>query len=347
MNSIERVLTTFAHREPDRVPSWCGASAEFMHKVHSELGLDDDAWLLRIGDDFRRVKARDGGPEIPLSDGATCRTVFGVERHGMGYGQPINHPLSDATLDDVESYAWPDPAWVDVSSIKAETQRWNGDYAVLGGDWSPFFHDAIDLFGMERLYYAMVDEPELVDSVMQHMVDYYFESSRRVFDAADGSIDIFFIGNDFGSQRGPLLSVPLFRRFVLPHLARLVDLGRSYGLKTMLHCCGGIRPLIPSLIETGLDALHAVQPSCLGMDLRELKSEFGDRIVFNGAIDSHHVLIAGTPETVREHTCEVLEIMKPNGGYIAGASHDSILEETAVENVVAMFDAIREFGVYA
>jgi uroporphyrinogen-III decarboxylase len=82
------------------------------------------------------------------------------------------------------------------------------------------------------------------------------------------------------------------------------------------------------------------------MDLRRLKSRFGDRILLNGGIDSHHVLMEGTPATVREQTREVLEIMKPGGGYVAGASHDTILEETPVENVLAMFDAVAEFGTY-
>lgn len=84
MTPRERVLTTFDHREPDRVPVWCGASAEFQQKVRDELGLDEEAWLLRIRDDFRRVRAGDCGPEFALSPGATCRTVFGVERHGLG-----------------------------------------------------------------------------------------------------------------------------------------------------------------------------------------------------------------------------------------------------------------------
>jgi len=98
------------------------------------------------------------------------------------------------------------------------------------------------------------------------------------------------------------------------------------------------------MIEAGLDGLHAIQPSCYGMDLRKLKADFGDKILFNGAIDSHRVLIDGTPETVRAKTREVLDIMSPGGGYIAGASHDSILEETSVDNVLAMFDTIREYG---
>ena len=347
LTSRQRVRAVFAHDEPDRAPCWCGASPEFWSKAKAELQLDDEALRVRLGDDFRRVFARYAGPEFPLTHpDATCRTVFGVERHGIGYGQPLGHPLAEATLEEVHEYPWPDPAWMDVSHVKADAESWAGQYAILGGDWSPFFHDAIDLLGMEGLYMKMYDQPELVDAMLAHMVDYYAAVSQRIFDAAADAIDVFFIGNDFGSQMGPLLGPDLFDHFILPHLARLIDLGHQYGLKVQLHCCGGIAPLIPSLIGAGLDGLHAVQSSCRGMDLATLKAQFGKQMVFNGAIDSHHVLIEGTPETVRRDTREVLEIMMPGGGFIAGASHDTILQETPVENALAMFDAIREFGVY-
>ena len=346
MNSRQRVLSTFAHEEPDRVPMWCGASAEFWAKAKSELTLDDEELRLRFGDDFRRVFTTYGGPEIVLSDGATCRTVFGVERTGLGYGQPTSHPLAGATLDQVHEYPWPDPLWQGVSDIRSDAEAYDGKYAILGGDWSPFFHDAIDLLGMDSFYIKMYDSPELVDAVMQHMVDYYFEVSRRIFEAAGDVIDIFFIGNDFGSQIGPLIGPDLFQRFILGHLKRLIDLGHDFSLPVMLHCCGGIEPLIGMMIDAGLDALHAVQPSCRGMNLAELKRKYGRRIVFNGGIDSHHVLIDGDVEAVRRNTREVLDIMMPGGGYIAGASHDTILEETPVENVLAMFDTVREYGVY-
>jgi len=346
MTSRERVLTAFAHEEPDRVPAWCGASVEFWGKAKRELGLDDEGLLVRFGDDFRRVFARYAGPEFPLSEGATYRTVFGVDRHGMGYGQPMSHPLANATLSEVHDYAWPDPVWMDVSAIRDEAARYGSQYAILGGDWSPFWHDAIDLFGMENLLIQMYEAPDRVDALFQHLVDYYAAVSTRIFEAAADVIDIFFIGNDFGSQTGPLLGEKLFRRFILPHLQRLADLGHGYGLKVMLHCCGGFAQLIPAMIEIGLDGLHTIQPSCRGMDLPRLKADFGKKIVFNGAIDSHHVLIKGTPDFVKAETRRVLDIMKPGGGYVAGASHDTILEETPVENVLAMFDTIHEYGVY-
>ena len=346
MTSRDRVLCAFRHEEPDRVPAWCGASEEFWQKAKRELSLDDEGLRLRFGDDFRRVFARYAGPEIELSPGATSITPFGVERSGLGYGQPTSHPLAEATLDDVHGYAWPEAAWMDVSHIRDEAEAHGGQYAILGGDWSPFWHDLIDLLGMENMYLKMYDEPELIDAVLGHLVDYYAAVSQNTFDAAADAIDVFFIGNDFGSQRGPLLSEAMFRRFMLPHLKRLVDLGHDYRLPVMMHCCGGFVELIPSMIEIGLDGLHALQPCCAGMDPRRLKEEFGDKILLNGAIDSHHVLIEGDPDLVREKTRETLDVMKPGGGYIAGASHDTILEETPVENVLAMFDAVEEFGYY-
>ncbi len=346
MTSRERVLTAFEHQEPDRVPGWCGASEEFWAKAKRELNLDDEGLLVRLGDDFRRVGPKHTGPEVELSPGATSVTPFGVERKGLGYGQPTSHPLADAGLAEIRDYPWPEADWADVSHIRAEAEAYDGQYAILGGAWSPFWHDLIDLLGMENMYLKMYDEPLLVDTVIVCLVDYYAAVSQKIFDAAAEPIDIFFIGNDFGSQRGPLLSEEMFRRFMLPHLRRLVNLGHDYNLKVMMLCCGGFAELIPSMIEIGLDGVHAIQPCCRGMELPKLKAEFGDKILLNGAIDSHHVLITGTPESVREDTRKVLQIMKPGGGYIAGASHDTILEETPTENVLAMFDAIREFGPY-
>ena len=347
MNSRERVLTAFDHEAPDRVPCWCGASVDFWEKAKKELSLDDEGLLLRFRDDFRRVFAEYDGPEFALEhESATCRTPFGIEREGYGYGQPLTHPLADATVKQVHDYPWPDPAWMNVSKIKAAAQAYNGRFAILGGDWSPFWHDLIDLMGMENLYIKMYTEPDVVDAALKHMVDYYFEVSKKIFDAAADAIDIFFMGNDFGSQKGPLMGPEMFDRFMGPHQKRLCDLGHSYGLKTQLHCCGGIYELIPNMIAAGIDSLHAVQPSCRGMELAKLKSRFGKKMVFNGGIDSHHTLMEKDTAGVKKDTRKVLETMMPGGGYIAGASHDTILEETPVENVLAMFDAVNEYGLY-
>src|ERR1039458_1434781 len=143
MTSKERVMTAFEHHPPDRVPAWCGSSPEFWQKAKRAMGLDDEALRVRMGDDFRRVFAVYAGPAFPVSPGATSRTIFGVERDGVGYGQPLSHPLSKATIADVHAYPWPDPSWMDVSHIRQDAEKYEGKYAILGGDWSAFFHDAV------------------------------------------------------------------------------------------------------------------------------------------------------------------------------------------------------------
>lgn len=354
LTSKERVLTSFQFEPADRVPVWMGASPEFRDLARKYLGLEDDESLsLYLRDDFRRVFARYAGPEERSPGGkltyadATYRTPFNVQRHGYGYGMPLECPLvKAATVKEIHDFAWPDPAWMDVSQIRDEVLAYNGQYAILGGDWSPFWHDAIDLLTFENLIYKMHDNPELVDALMTHLVDYYVGVSTRIFEAASEVIDIFFIGNDFGGQTGPLIGEKLFRRFLLPPLKRLIDLGHDYGLKVLMHCCGGYAPLIPALLEAGLDGLQALQPTCRGMDPADLKSQFGGKILLMGAVNTQ-LLIEGTQDQIRAETRRVLEIMKPRGGYICSPSHDYLLPETPVENVIAMYDTLREYGDYS
>ena len=354
MTSRERVLAVFAGEIPDRVPVWLGASPEWKMLARARAGLATDEDLsLFVGDDFRRVFAKYSGPAAFSPDRAfahpqaTSRTPFGVERTGYGYGQPIEHPLADArTIADIERFAWPDPGWIDVSGLRDEALAWGGRFAVLGGDWSPFYHDAIDLLGMENFCVAMVENPALVDVLLRRLVDYYFQTSLRIFEAAADVLDIFFIGNDFGTQNGPVVGPALFRRFFQPLLARLAGLGHDFGLKVQLHCCGGFFPLIPALIEAGIDALQSLQPDARDMAPAKLKAAFGGRIVLNGSIDTHHWLIAGTPDLVRRKTRETLAAMMPGGSYIASPSHDYLLPGTRVENVFAFTETVRDFGKY-
>ena len=187
MKSRERVMAAFGFQEGDRVPMWHGLSNRFIAKACGELGLpDEEALRQRLGDDFRRVFARYDLPDdAPLPEGVVSRTIFGVDRLGYGYGQPASHPLADATLQGRPRLPLARPAWMDVSGIRARPPAaWRDEYAILGGDWSPFWHDLIDLLGMETMYLKMYDEPELVDALLGHMVDYYAAVSRRIFDAA-------------------------------------------------------------------------------------------------------------------------------------------------------------------
>ncbi len=342
MTSRERVRATFAREKADRIPMWCGASPEFIEKAKRYLDVDsEEAVLLRFHDDFRRVYSCYNGPELPPNT-----NIFGVERHGYGYGQPVGHPLKDATLEEIEAYPWPDPSWTDVSHIRAEAENWNGEFAIMCGEWSPFFHDAIDLLGMENMMILMYEEPEKVEAVMRHLGEYYYGATKRLLDEAADVIDIFFCGNDLGSMTGPLVGEGLFRTFIAPNLERLCTLAHSYGLYTQMHVCGSFKPLLPAMIECGLDAVQSLQPATRNMAPADLKRDFGDKIILNGCVDSVRVLIESPVETVREITRDTVLTMKPNGGYILSPSHDYLLEMTPVENVIAMYDTGLEFGRY-
>ncbi|MDD3366834.1 MAG: uroporphyrinogen decarboxylase family protein [Sphaerochaetaceae bacterium] len=346
MKPRERVLAVCTRKDPDRIPLWCGASPEFIAKALAYTGVrSEEKFLQLIGDDFRRVYSIYRGPEVELANDATWCSPFGVQRHGYGYGQPMVHPLATAeTVAEIEHYPWPSPDWADISTVSEQASVWKDEYAILGGEWSPFWHDAIDLLGHENLYYQMYDRPAMVEALFERITDYYYEVTRRTFEQSKDAIDIFFIGNDLGAQTGPLLSVELFKQFLVPSLKRLIDLGHEHGKLVIMHCCGGFRPLIPTMIEIGLDGLQALQPDCVGMESAALKRDFGQDLVLSGAIDSHNVLISGpSPQFVYEETVKVLKVMSPGGGYICSASHDYLLEETPVENVLAMFEACRQF----
>jgi uroporphyrinogen decarboxylase len=353
MSSRQRVITTFAHREPDRVPCWLGASPEWKDLARQHLRLPDDETLLAyLGDDFRRVFAKYDGPDHAhptrnLSDpGATYRTPFGIERHGYGYGMPLASPLRHVTsAAEAEAYPWPDPEWMDVSEIRGEALKYGREYAILGGDWSPFWHDAIDLLDFDGLIYQMLDNPSIVDVVMRRTADYYLGVSCRIFEAAGDAIDVFFIGNDLGAQAGPMLSPRLFRRFVMPQLQRFIDLGHKYGKLVVLHTDGSMRLLLPDLIAAGLDAMQSVQPYCAGMELAGLKRDFGADLTFMGCVDTQ-ALIEGSAEDARRLTVDTLATMMPGGGFVASPSHDYLLPETPVENVIIMYETIKECGSY-
>lgn len=352
MTSKERVMAVFAHQIPDRVPMWCGASPEFMAKARSFLNVksDEDVYL-RFHDDFRRVYSRYSGPDrfnpdYDSGDGKTV-SIFGIEREGIGYGQAALHPLAGAALDEIHAYSWPSPDWYDVSHIREDALAWENQYAILGGEWCPVFHDAIDLLGMENMMILMYEDPDIVHAVLSHVTDFYYELSKRVFEAARGAIDIFFIGNDLGSQTGPLLGEDLFREFICPYLKRLTDLGKEYGLPAMMHCCGSYTQLMPALIENGISAVQSLQPITREMQPAYLKEHFGGKLILNGCIDSIDILINGNVESTVRATRDTLRCMKPGGGYILSPSHDYLLEETPVENVLAMYDTGLEEGWYS
>jgi uroporphyrinogen decarboxylase len=183
--------------------------------------------------------------------------------------------------------------------------------------------------------------PKLVEALVAKLLEFHLEHNRRIFEAAAKEIDIFMLGDDFGSENGLLLSPPMFRRFFKPALRCLIDLAKKFNLKTMLHSCGGIRELIPDFIEMGLDILNPIQIRAQGMDPEELKREFSKNICFHGSIDVQRELPFRTPDEIRKIVRSRIKILGRNGGFILAPSHN-FQPDIPVDNIVAMYTAPRD-----
>jgi len=347
MNSKERVLKTFAHEEPDRVPLWYGASEALTEGLIRHCNVEDEESLMRrLHIDFRRVRERYVGPELRAYPDGTRENLWGVLRGGLHYGQPLSHPMADIeTVEEVFDYPMPNPDWFDFSHIRGECEVWR-DYAIIGGPWVVIFTDATELVGMEEFFMKMATHPEVMKAIIKRVSDFYYELTVGFFDVAGDLLDIFFFGDDMGTQEALIVSPQMWREFCEPEVKRFVDLGKQVGLKTMFHSCGAIREIIPDLIEVGLDALNPIQVRARGMELSSLKSEFGDKLAFHGGFDHQSILPFGTVEEVKEEVHRVIDIMAPGGGYCLAPSHDLMLDEFPYDNVVAMYDEAYEYGVY-
>jgi uroporphyrinogen decarboxylase len=168
------------------------------------------------------------------------------------------------------------------------------------------------------------------------MEEFWFEYSTRVYEAAGGKLDIFYMADDYGMQDRMLISPACWRRVFKPIVKRFMDWGHARGLKTMLHSCGSIRPIIPDLIECGLDILDPIQPLANGMNPFELKREFGKDLCFHGGVDIQELLPHGKPQEVREAVKRLTEEVGKDGGYILAPAHQ-VQSDVPAENVLAIF----------
>ncbi len=338
----ERVLAAVAHRRTDRAPADYGAHPEVTERLMARLGVKDYESLLQaLGVDMRRIGFRYDQPETGPDSGGYLRNMWGVRYRDKapGDGRPnIIFPFTeDTTVEDVHRHAWPDPARLDYSGIREQCVKAYGTYATFGAPWSPFFHEIGWIIGQENFFIWMASQPELVQAIIEHVVDYEVEATRRFLEAADGMIDIVFFGNDFGTQRGLFISPAMWRQFIRCPLKRYYDVSHAFGCRVMQHSCGAIRAIIPWLMEDGVDILDPVQSAAAGMDLPGLVRDFGDRLAFHGGVDTQGVLPFGTVREVRGQVRSYLDLTRDQGGYILCGSQD-LIEDIPLDNVLAMYD---------
>jgi uroporphyrinogen decarboxylase len=357
LNSRQRFEAACRHSSSDRPPVDYLAGRTLDERLRCHLGVSTETELLDVlGADLYYLSVRDisqnessrriyRGPALPSDDRErVCpfgiRYLRGQYEWKFGADEAIGGALERAESPrEVLAHSWPKPEWFDVSALEEECEA-NHRRIIVSGFWTAIFGNAYRLHGFERLLMNMALKPELVRTIVRCLTDFYLELNEHLFSALKGKIDLFFFGNDFGTQNGLLISEAMWVDFFKEEYRKIVALAHAHGLKVMVHSCGSILELIPHLIELGVDILDPVQTTAAGMDAGRLKRDFGERIVFHGAVDTQGILPRATPEEVTAHVSELAGTLGAGGGYIM-APCNNIQADTPVENAVAMYEAVR------
>lgn len=346
MNSKERVIGAFAGKNFDRLPMWYGAEPGTTANTMQFLDTESEEELMqKLAIDFRTVRPRYVGPELRRWEDGRFETYWGLIRGGGFWGIALNAPLEAAvTTADIERlYTFPDTDWFD-PAFTEEDKKLAEEYCIIGGMWSPFWHETLELFGLERMFENMYDRPALVEAVIERIIDFNYTISRRAFEQNGEHIDIFWFANDFGTQCNLIMDPDMWRMFFKPGTKKLAELGHRFDLKVAMHSCGDVHEIIPDLIEIGVEILNPIQPTAENMDPEFLKKEYGRDLIFFGGIDITEILNHGTPEDVRRETRRLIDILGYDGRYIVAPSHDLMMEEIPPQNIAAMYDEGRLYS---
>ncbi|MCP4165981.1 MAG: hypothetical protein GY759_08835 [Chloroflexi bacterium] len=380
MNGRERLLATLNHQEPDRVPIDLGGIVTGITKgananLKRYIGIESDdpivdriqqlaqpsqALLDRLHVDTRYLfmSASRDWSDIELSDD-TYQDEFGVIRKAaispldgdVLYYDFIDHPLKDVeTIDDLAKLEWPDPhdpARFAGLEEQAQAMQQETGHGIMVNLIGSIFEFSWYLRGYMDYFSDLVLNPELVQAQLDAMLEYQMALMGEMLDRVGPYLSVVMTGSDLGTQRAPMIAPETYKAIVWPRYCKFWDMIKSKTeAKLFYHSCGSIVPMIPLLIEGGVDVIHPLQPKAVDMgDRRRLKREFGDRLAFWGGFDQQEVLPFGTPEQVRDEARRLLDEFMPGGGYVFAAGHN-IQADVPPENIVALFDTVYEYGVY-
>ena len=255
-------------------------------------------------------------------------------------------PLNDSrSLADLKMYAWPEPDWWDFTSLPRLfkqldiKQEYHLRYRI-----GSVFEVAWQLCGMEQFLRDLAIDPKIPTYIMERLTDVYVEKTRRFLSAAGDRVDMVYFYDDVATQNSLLISKQMWTDFIKPHHVRIINVAKSFDKKVMYHCDGALYPLLPDLIDIGIDILNPIQTDAKGMKPEILKKEFGNKLCFHGGIDIIETLPNGSPDDVRQEVKNCIKVLGYNGGYVMAGSHH-IQADTPLDNVRAMYDPqIRTFG---
>ena len=356
MTSKERVLATLAHQEPDRVPVNYSANAGIDRRLKEHFGLkpDDAEGLLQaLGVDFRHVGAPYRGPKLhaDIPDRGVTVDDWGIHRRWIehatgGYWDFCDFPLQDADEVTILNWPMPSPDDYDYSSVRQRCRELQ-DYCVVTGHAG--LPDIINGTGMIRSMEQVLVDLALDEPVGLRYIDrrisILYEVTARTLEAAKGGIDVLWLGEDLGTQIGPMISLELFRKHIRPRHQKFVDLAKSFNLPVIVHSCGSSSWAYEDFIEMGIDGVETLQPEAKDMAPPYLKKTFGDRLMLHGCISTAGPVATGTMQETIAYCRRTLEIMKPGGGYCFAPTH-ALQDNSPTANVVAMYKTARDCGAY-
>jgi uroporphyrinogen decarboxylase len=345
MTPRERWLAVLTRQTPDRVPMDYWATPETDEKLMRALGCEPlDAALERLHVDRPvSVGPRYAGPPVP--DGTD---VFGLQYRAVDYGtgvyqECINAPLAEyQTPEEIErAYTWPDPDWYDYSEVPAQVAG-KEDRPIRGGGSEPFLIYK-KLRGEAQAFMDLILNPEIVHYCLDKLFDLAYQNTLRIFEQIPGQVMISYVAEDMGSQVGLMFSPDQIHTHLLPRMKRIIDLVHQAGAFVFHHNDGACRPILPDMIDAGIDVLNPIQWRSKGMEREGLKRDFGDALVFHGAMDNQYTLPFGAVSEVQQEVLDNLRTLGAGGGYILAPCHN-IQANTSVENIVAMYETAYENG---
>lgn len=334
MNSRERITALIAREYSDRSGLWLGnPHADTWPILHEYFGTNTEEELrTQLGDDFRWCAP---GIHVPVYFHPKGRLMFDLEAEQVTLSQagPLGDCEDPAELDN---YEWPSLEYLDFSYTIEQLKSHTDTYRA-SGFWTPFYHNMMDLLGMENYLIKMYTHPEVVHAVTDRVCQFYYDANELFFEVAGDACEAFFFGNDFGTQRDLIMSPALFDEFVMPWFKMFTEQGHRHGKQVILHSCGSIYKVIPRLIEAGVDCLHPLQAQAANMEATRLADDFRGQITFLGGIDTQEILPHGSPEEVRAEVKRIRDLLGPH--VIVSPSHEAILPDVPPQNVQALAEA--------
>lgn len=267
----------------------------------------------------------------PAEYGDTITDEFGVvwSTNAIDRGSPIGPPLTEPSLDD---YRFPDPAdaWR-FEDIGSWCEAEEGHYRIVWvGD---LWERATFMRGMENLLTDVILHPLFVEELLDGLAEHILRTMEILFERFE--FEGIAVSDDYGTQKAMLMSPDDWRRLIKPKLARIYALAEANERTRFHHSCGHIVPIIPDMIDIGLDILHPIQPEA--MDLQSLKQHFGQNVSFCGGIPTQTLLTTGTPAQVRNEVRRLKDVMGRDGGYILEPGI-TIQADVPLDNMTAMID---------